>query len=143
MGLDLTLVLIKNASGNCKTRKEMHNREARLGGMWLGFDRISLSRAYATFSYFGATRAKNDEEICVKTWLLPEHITFYNYGDEGIEEGREDPYGTPLTYTTCGEIKRVFNQSKSLQERPDEWNHIFIRALMELPEIMPVVLYWH
>lgn len=68
--------------------------------------------------------------------LLPPGTKVTWYGDEGLEERTEDPYGDPLTYMTAGELLQVESPQNDLGRCA--WAY-----LAALPRGTPVILWWH
>lgn len=125
MGLDLTLGIIN----------PVHGDEGGGRTRWLAYDRLSLDRDYALFGPLGSGDTDYGEKV-IRTWELGPFDYVRWYGDEGLEERSNDPYGTTLTYTVAGEFAKIEPGERS------EWNTAVFAFLAALPPRTPVVLWW-
>jgi hypothetical protein len=104
---------------------------------WLGNNRLGFNRDYFLFEQIdskGRTDLDPLPKIC-NPKPLPPNVQFDWYDDEGLETITTDPYGTPLTYVTAGELAEVKSEH--------DWNAAIIAMMKALPPQTPVVLYWH
>lgn len=115
MGLDLTLV---------------PNRYPQIGGWFLAYDRISLDRQYALFD------AIRDQ---VDTFPLEDDTRFQWYGDEGLEDVREDPYGSPLRWCFAKDLSKIRLSVEDLSA----WNRGVVAFVRSLPPDTKIVLWWN
>jgi len=133
MGMDLTLYPFScwdTYSRDWNEGKHVH---------FLGFDRLNFSRQYHIFSQINEeVMGPNKLPAVCKPKPLPTTVRFSNYEDEGLKERKTDPYGSPLTYVTAGELSKV----KPRKETGD-WNKAILTFISSLPAEMPVLLWWH
>jgi hypothetical protein len=69
--------------------------------------------------------------------FLPPTLKLGHYEDEGLLWSITDRYGTPLTFTTPTELRRL--------QVPDDlapWNRAVLTFLLALPPDSRIVLYW-
>jgi hypothetical protein len=113
MGVDLTLVPERLCVGN----------------QFLAYDRLGFAGRY--YDFWEKIQALDARQ-------LPHDCAFRWYGDEGIEEHREDAYGEPLRFVTSGDLVGL--------ELPDNllpWDRGIFAFLKALPPSTRVVLWWH
>ena len=113
MGVDLRLIIV-------------HDKNRR---WWLANNTLGLDRDYTLQAYI-----KNAE----RPKPLPDSVTLTVYGDDGVYDAKEDPYGDSLTWI----------ESKSFGAVPivtefSSWNSAVITFLKMLPRDTAVVLWWH
>ena len=125
MGLDLTVCPIKYG-------------ERDSFDWWLGHERLGFEREYDLFEQIESRGRQEPDEPIEKVCNpqpIPPHIKFEWYGDEGIEDRKENPYGEPLTFVRAFEFLKV--QAKN------PWNKCVVDFLKSLPPQTPIVLWWH
>lgn len=97
----------------------------KLSGPLLAFNRLRLEHQdYALF-----------ERMKAEATPLPEGLQWY--GDEGIEECADDPYGKKLTFLTAYAVARHLS-GVNLQG----WTAAVLAFLNALPADTRVVLWW-
>jgi hypothetical protein len=124
MGLDLTVGIIKSAIGN----------GGGVSDWWLANERLRMKRDYQLFAQIAGLRGDARQVMTPKP--VPESKRVDWYDDEGIKRITEDPYGSPLTYVTPDDFKKVkFNNVR-------EENVPYVRMLAELPDDTAILLHW-
>jgi hypothetical protein len=121
MGLDLTLA-----------------PENYPSSWWLTFDRIRVDRDYRLYSQIAGLRGTAGYTQVCNPRPIPSNVKVQWYEDEGIKERKTDPYGSPLTYLTAGELLAV-----ALPTNASPWNKGVWAFLKELPPDTRILLWWH
>lgn len=119
MGLDLTFCIIPE------------NRD-----WWLGYDRLGTERDYALYSQISEIGRGGSRPV-MRPRPVPPEADFMWYGDEGLQEKLEDPYGEPLTYVLALDFHKIN------LERVNDRNRPVIEFIKMLPPQTRIVLYWH
>jgi hypothetical protein len=73
---------------------------------------------------------------------LPEGMTVTIRHDDGYTTTDSDAYGTPLTYLTAGQFRKLKKMTDTYADR-NQWNASVMAMIAVLPENSPVLLYWH
>lgn len=111
-------------------------------GPWvehLAYDRLALHQDYMLFAQIDQGvmgKGRGVRQVC-RPQRLPIKMRLMWYGDGGIEDASEDPYGAPLTYVAAGELATVDCGYT------DPWNRAVFEMMKALPKDTPVVLWWH
>ena len=113
MGLDLTIMPVRPLDG--------------IGGMVLGYERLQFGR---DSEFFDVLKDK------VPVHPLPSGVKVGIYGDEGLRETRENPYGEEMVYAMAGEMGN-FKHPETHQK-----NEAILAYIKALPENTPIILEW-
>lgn len=124
MGIDLTLCPFRHHPGPWTWH--------------LAYDRMSLHRDYQIFGQIDKNmgRAEKIKVVC-DPQRLPPGVRFTWYGDEGIKDETENPYGDTLTYVEAFELAKVKVDNTS------DYNKAVFTMIRALEPRTPIVLWWH
>ena len=95
---------------------------------WLCTERLSCDRQHELFESIQMLPAKP----------IPAKKSVQVYDDDGIREVKTDPYGSPLTYLTAGEMSKA-----RLPKGLTDWNKGIMAFVKSIPSDTPVILWWH
>lgn len=128
MGLDLTLMPLKD--------------ERELAGSILGYDRLQFVRDYKIFAQIADVKGNSavpdkGVEAIVQTHPLPPGVKVGIYGNLGIRNTRENPYGKEMVYTTAGEMRKIV-----LPEDVSPTNKAIMAYIKALRKDTPIILEW-
>jgi hypothetical protein len=123
MGLDLKLLPIRH-------------HEPPFAPTWYAFNILQLERDYELFSQFTEI-GRGYPPPHIPTEPLPAGLRVWTYQDEGAEEQDTDAYDERLTFTRGLHLRAL-----RLPEDATPWNRAVVAFLREVPEAVPVVLWW-
>lgn len=123
MGVDLTLLPFEST---------------QLGGWPMSHTVLWMNRDSETFQQISALETREGRPV-------PEDFTSYvgrdNEGETAYGRTIKTPYGSPLRYVLAGSLKQIDMGDMS---NPGAWKQRAIWAFVrELPDDLPVALYWH
>jgi len=121
MGLDLILVPIRYDRIN----------------WWLATNRLDTDRDYNLYEQIAEHGRTTPIKRLPAPRPLPEKTHFEWYEDEGLKIRKDDPYGSPLTMLTAGELAQADTSQSSA------WNKAVWEMIRNLPPDTPIVLWWH
>lgn len=120
MGLDLSLIMDICPYLNKSGYPPLDTLEA---------NKLRFSRSYELFELIKG----------LETHKLKGFLNKYN--DEGLTEVREDPYGSPLTWTEAKNIGSLYDKINENQNISD-WNKSIVLFFSKIDPEIPVILWW-
>jgi len=120
MGLDLTLLFTKETIG--------------CSGNVFAYSRLSFDRDYRLFRQI--IEIEGSKPI-IKSIIFPPEIFVSVYKDEGLDNTREDAYGTELTYVSAKELKKL-----KVYKESSDFNKAIKAFISALPDNYFIIFYW-
>lgn len=124
MGLDLTLLPLRDPRD--------------LGETIVGcYDRLSFDSDYAIFEQLTDVSGEGVVDPPIKATVIPPQLWIRLYGDEGINEVREDSYLKPLTFVYAEQLRKL-----QLPDDASAKNKAILAFVNALHPYTPIILWW-
>lgn len=108
--------------------------DSELVGSDLAVDRLGFHRDYELFGQLHDFEGKKGG---IKANAMAPGASILQYDDEGLTRASTDPYGTPLTWVSAKELKKL-----KASERTSSWNKAILAFITALPDDTVIVLWW-
>lgn len=129
-----------------------HYPQMSLKEAWI-FDSINLDRNYELFEMISPEFGKHGYgEQGAGAVMQPQKLEkpIKVHTDNGIRKKTKDAYGTPLTFVTPSDFKKIpasyfkMRAEGAKKDKMDwhKWNNAILKMLANLPKKTQLVLYW-